>query len=59
MLLSVPEMTVLTPLTSVFMRVMMSPCRSEVKKPWLICWRWAYMAFFISKMMCWLIQELR
>ena len=29
---SVPEMTLLTPLISVFMRVMMSPCFSVVKK---------------------------
>ena len=31
MLLSVPEITLLTPLMSVFMRVMMSPCFSVAK----------------------------
>ena len=36
---SVPEITVLTPLISVFMRVMISPCFSEVKKACGICCR--------------------
>ena len=40
MLESVPEMTVLTPLMSVFMRVMISPCFSEVKKAWGMRCRW-------------------
>ena len=31
--------TVLTPLISEFIRVMMSPCFSEVKKEWGICCR--------------------
>ena len=58
MLDRVPEITELTPEMSVFMRVMMSPCRSEVKKAWGICWRWSYIWFFMSKMMRWEIQAL-
>ena len=56
MLLRVPEMTVETPEMSVFIRVMMSPCRSPVKKAWGMCCRWSYIWFFMSKMMRWLIQ---
>ena len=48
---SVPEITDETPEMSVFMRVMMSPCFSEVKKLWGMCWRWSYIWFFMSKMM--------
>ena len=55
---SVPEMTELTPLMSVFMRVTMSPCFSVVKNECGMCCRWSYISFFISKMMRWLIQEL-
>ena len=58
-LASVPEITELTPEMSVFMRVMMSPCFSVVKKEWGMCCRWSYIWFFMSKMMCWLIQALR
>ena len=58
MLLRVPEITELTPLMSVFMRVMMSPCFSEVKKACGICWRWSYIWFFMSKMIFWEIQAL-
>ena len=58
MLLSVPEITELTPLMSVFMRVIMSPCFSEVKKAWGMCCRWSYIWFFMSKIMRWEIQEL-
>ena len=58
MLESVPEMTELTPLMSVFMRVMMSPCFSVEKKEWGMCWRWSYIWFFMSKMMRWEIQAL-
>ena len=54
----VPEMTELTPLMSVFMRVMMSPCRSVVKKAWGMCWRWSYIWLRMSKMMRWEIQAL-
>ena len=42
MLESVPLMTVLTPLMSVFIRVMMSPCFSVVKKEWGIYCRCLY-----------------
>ena len=58
MLLRVPEITLLTPLMSVFMRVMMSPCFSAAKKAWGMCWRWSYIWFFMSKMIRWLIQAL-
>ncbi len=58
MLESVPEITLLTPEMSVFMRVMMSPCFSEVKKACGMCWRWSYIWFFMSKMMRWEIQAL-
>ena len=51
MLLSVPEMTELTPEMSVFMRVMMSPCFSLVKNECGMCCRWSYIWFFMSKMM--------
>ena len=55
---SVPEMTVDTPEMSVFMRVMMLPCFSEVKKACGMCCRWSYIWFFMSKMMRWAIQVL-
>ena len=55
---SVPEMTELTPEMSVFMRVMMSPCFSEVKKACGMCCRWSYIWFFMSKMMRELIHAL-
>ena len=58
MLDRVPLMTELTPLMSVFMRVMMSPCFSVVKKEWGIYCRWRYIWFFMSKMMRWEIHEL-
>ena len=56
MLVRVPEITEDTPLMSLFMRVMMSPCFSEVKKAWGMCCRWSYIWFFMSKMMRRLIQ---
>ena len=37
---SVPEITLLTPLMSVFIRVMMSPCFSVVKKECGMYCRW-------------------
>ena len=55
---SVPEITELTPEMSVFMRVMMSPCFSLVKKECGMCCRWSYIWFFMSKMMRWAIQAL-
>ena len=58
MLLSVPEITELTPDMSVFMRVMMSPCFSEAKKAWGMCCRWSYIWFFMSKMIRWEIHAL-
>ena len=54
----VPEITELTPDMSVFMRVMMSPCFSVVKKAWGICCRCLYIWFFMSKMIRCEIQAL-
>ena len=54
----VPEMTLETPEMSVFMRVMMSPCFSVVKKEWGMYCRWLYIWFFISKTMREEIQAL-
>ena len=55
---SVPEMTLDTPSMSEFMRVMMSPCFSVVKKLCGMLCRCAYIWFFMSKMMRELIQAL-
>ena len=55
---SVPEMTELTPLMSVSMRVMMSPCFSVVKNECGMRCRWLYISLRMSKMMCCEIQAL-
>ena len=57
-LVSVPLMTEPTPEISVFMRVMISPCFSVVKKACGMYSRCRYIWFFMSKMIRWLIQEL-
>ena len=41
-----------TPEMSLVMRVMMSPWLFDVKKRWLIRWRWRYMVLRMSKLMC-------
>ena len=45
---SVPLTTELTPLMSVSMRVMMSPCFSVVKNECGMCCRWSYIWFRMS-----------
>ena len=42
---SVPDITILTPLMSLFIRVIISPCFSLVKNECDICCKWSYISF--------------
>ena len=48
MLVRVPLTTEDTPEISLFMRVIMSPCFSVVKKLWAMYWRWRYISLRMS-----------
>ena len=58
MLVSVPLTTLDTPEMSLFMRVMMSPCFSVVKKLCAMYCRCRYISLRMSNMMRWLIHAL-